>query len=335
MLRIRPRATIHPAVCLLLLMAALFVTGCGFTADVKSKVVDYWEGKDSGLRKRVSVAPFTSSLPDLKAQAIALQKAITKSLGNQGGVVVVDFATLEQESEKVPASIQNPEDRAYEAGRLLGLNAVLAGNITDLSVQRKMKGIYGFRDNAPFLTLEVEMRLLDMTSSTVLAQESFRRMEVIDDVEADSIALSGAKPNPALVNKMLAEVTKDAESWVANKIVTQPWGGTILKVEGDKVQVTVGRDTGLPQGAVLVVYSLGERIRCGTGQEICLPGPMVGKIRLDELGARSSWATVVELAKPPAPKEDKDKKEAKDAKPAPAPAPAPLAFAPGQFVRTR
>ncbi|MFH1060854.1 MAG: hypothetical protein V1797_19505 [Pseudomonadota bacterium] len=330
MLRFRPRTTPHLAAGLLVLMTALLVTGCGFSSEVKSKVVDYWEGKDSGLRKRVSVAPFTSSLPDLKPQGIALQKAITKSLGNQGGVVVVDFSALEQESQKVPNSIQNPEDRAYEAGRLLGLNAVLAGNITDLSVQRQMKGIYGFRDNAPFLSLEVELRLLDMTSSTVLAQESFRRQAVISDVEAEGIGLSGAKPSPDLVNKMLAEVTKDAESWVASSIVTQPWGGTVLKVEGDKVLVTVGRDTGLPTGAVLVVYSLGERIRCGTGQEICLPGPMVGKIRLDELGARNSWATIVERTKPPAPKDDKDKKDAK-----PAPAPAPLAFEPGQFVRTR
>jgi hypothetical protein len=331
MLRLRPRAKSCQAAGLLLLMAAILMTGCGFTAEVKNKVVDYWDGKDGGLRKRVSVAPFTSSLPDMKAQATALQMAIAKTLGQQGGVVVLDFAALEQEAEKVPASIQNPEDRAYEAGRLLGLNAVLAGNITDLSVQRQMKGIYGFRDNAPFLALEVELRLLDMTTSTVLAQDSFRRQEVISDVEAEGITMSGAKPDPNLVNKLLAQVTKDAESWVVGKIAAQPWGGAILKVEGDKVLITAGRDTGLPVGSVLTVYSLGERIKAGTGQEIVLPGPAVGKIQLTELGARNSWAAIVERAKPPAPKEAKDKKDAKAA----APAPPPLAFEPGQYVRTR
>lgn len=332
--RSRLRVAFHPAAGLVLLMAAVLLTGCGFTSEVKNKVVDYWDGKDGGLRKRVSVAPFTTSVPDLKAQSIALQKAVTNTLNQQGGVVVVDFATLEQESEQVPKSIQNPEDRAYEAGRLLGLNAVLAGNITDLSVQRQMKGIYGFRDNAPFLTLEVEMRLLDMTSSTVLAQESFRRQEVINDVEADGITMSGAKPDPNLVNKLLAQTTKDAESWVVGKIASQPWGGTVLKVEGDKVLITAGRDTGLPVGSVLTVYSLGERIRCGTGQEICLPGPPVGRIQITELGARNSWAAIVERISPPVAKEDKDKKD-KDGKPLPPPPPAPLPLEPGQFVRTR
>lgn len=333
MLRLSPRVTLHLAAGLLLLIAAILMTGCGFTSEVKNKVVDYWDGKDGGLRKRVSVAPFTSSVADLKAQATALQMAITKTLGQQGGVVVLEFAALEQEAEKVPANIRNPEDRAYEAGRLMGLNAVLAGNITDLSVHRQLKGIYGFRDNAPFLALEMELRLLDMTTGTVLAQESFRRQEVINDVEADGITLSGAKPDPNLVNKLLAQATKDAESWVLAKVAAQPWGGTILQVEGDKVLLTAGRDTGLPVGAVLTVYALGERIKAGTGQEIHLPGPVVGKLQLTELGPRNSWAAVVERTKPPAPKEAKDKKEDKEAKAA-VPAPPPLAFEPGQYVRT-
>lgn len=302
----------------LLVLAALLLGGCGMT----TKVVEYWEGQDSSLRKRVSVAPFSANLEVLKPQAQAMQKIIAKGLEQQGGLVLLDFASLDQEMAQLPQKSGSAEDLAYEAGRRMGLNTVLAGNLTDLAVVRQMKGIYGFRDNAPFLTLEGEFRLLDMTTSTILAQTSFRQQEVISDVDAEGITMNNATPDPKVVAKLVAEMTKEVQAWVQGKINAQPWGGTVLEVKGDKVLLTVGRDTGLPTGASLVIYALGDRIKCGTGQEICLTGPPVAKVRLLELGARSSWAEVAQRVQPPAP--DKN---------TPAPPPAPIL--PGQIVRTR
>jgi len=302
----------------LLVLAALLLGGCGVT----TKVVEYWEGQDSSLRKRVSVAPFSASQEALKPQAQAMQKIIAKGLEQQGGLVLIDFASLDQEMEKLPQKSGSAEDLAYEAGRRLGLNTVLAGNLTDLAVVRQMKGIYGFRDNAPFLALEGEFRLLDMTTSTILAQTSFRQQTVISDVEAEAITMNNAAPDAKIVAKLVAEMTKEAQAWIQAKINAQPWGGTVLEVQGDKVLITVGRDTGLPTGTNLVVYALGERIKCGTGQEICLTGPAVAKVRLLELGARTAWAEVVQRISPPAP----DKK---------APAPPAPPILPGQVVRTR
>ncbi|CAO0821505.1 hypothetical protein DFAR_2410009 [Desulfarculales bacterium] len=79
----------------------------------------------------------------------------------------------------------------------------------------------------------------------------------------------------------------------------------VLEVNGDRVQVSVGHDTGLARGSVLTVYALGERIKAGTGQELSLAGPRVGRIKLTELDTRSSWAEIVERAG-----ESKEAKEA-------------------------
>ncbi len=301
-----------------LVISALLLGGCGVT----TKVAEYWEGQDSSLRKRVSVAPFSANQAPLKPQAQAMQQVIAKGLEQQGGLVLIDFANLDQEMEKLPQKSGSPEDLAYEAGRRMGLNTVLAGNLTDLAVVRQMKGIYGFRDNAPFLTLEGEFRLLDMTTSTILAQTTFRQQEVINDVEAEGITMNNATPDAKIVAKLVAEMTKEVQAWVQGKINAQPWGGVVLEVQGDKVLITVGRDTGLPTGATLVVYAQGERIKAGTGQEIRLPGPAVAKIRLLELGARTSWAEVAQRISPPAP--DKN-----------SPAPPAPPILPGQLVRTR
>lgn len=295
-------ARLAPALLGLVLLLAL-LSGCGVTSTVTS----YIDSKDTGLRKRVAVAPFTSGVPSMKERATALQMAISQHLVKMGGVVVGDFIPVQDEMKKLPPAIANPEDRAIEAGRRLGVNAMLAGNITDLSVQRALKGIYGMRENRPFLSLEVELRLVDVTTGIVMGQEAFKRQERLDDTVAEAIE-GGAQPDDKLVNKLLAEITQETTAWVGKRVASLPWGGTVLEVEGNRVLVSVGRDTGLPTGSVLTVYALGERIKAGTGQQLALPGPRVGRVKLTELGARSSWAEIVERAA-----DDKKAKEAKEA----------------------
>ncbi|MBI4799145.1 MAG: hypothetical protein HY794_10505 [Desulfarculus sp.] len=295
-------ARLAPALLGLVLLLAL-LSGCGVT----SAVTGYIDSKDTGLRKRVSVAPFTSGVPSMKERAVALQQAIGQHLVKMGGVVVGDFTAVQEEMKKLPPAIANPEDRAMEAGRRLGINALLAGNVTDLSVQRALKGIYGMRENRPFLSLEVELRLVDVTTGIVMGQEAFKRQERVDDTVAEAIE-GGAAPDEKLVSKLLAEITQETTSWVGKRVASLPWGGTVLEVEGNRVLVSVGRDTGLPPGSILTVYALGERIKAGTGQQLALPGPRVGRIKLSELGARSSWAEIVERAS-----DEKKAKEAKEA----------------------
>jgi hypothetical protein len=283
-----------------LLALVLLAAGCG----LGSSVTNYIESTDSNLRKRVAVAPFTSGPASMKERAKDLNQAVSQSLVKMGGVVVSDFSAVQAEMDTLPRTITNPEDRAIEAGRLLGVNALLAGNITDMSVQRMLKGIYGFRDNTPFLTLEVELRMVDVTTGTVMGQEAFKQQEKLDDMAAEAIE-NGGQPDAKLVNKLMEQATKETSAWVTKHVSALAWGGVVLEVSGDKVLVSVGRDTGLSTGSVLTVYALGERIKAGTGQELALPGPRVGRIRLSELGARSSWAEIIERAG-----ESKEAKEA-------------------------
>lgn len=293
---------------LALLWAVLpaLLAGCGLGAAV----TDYMDSKDTSLRKRVTVVPFDSGIKDLKPRAAVLGQAVAKHLASQGGLVLVDFAEIEAILSAAPPAARSPEERVQTAAREAGLTAVLAGVLTDLSVQYRLKGIYGFRDNTPYLTLEAQLRVMDIGTSTVAGQMAFKREVQVDDVHADAIK-NGAQPDPKLVDKLMAEMIEDTQRWASSQINAIAWTAQVLAVEGDRVKVSVGRDTGLPLGSVVNVYALGERIKTGAGQELALPGPLAGKLRLVELGARASWAEPVQ---------DKDLKNA---------------FEPGQLVRTR
>lgn len=305
-LRRKSLALAGPSRWLILAAVASMLAGCGLGAAV----TDYIDSKDTSLRKRVAVVPFDSGIKELKPRASALGQALAQHLAQQGGLVMVDIAKLDEALRGVDPQVKGVEERVQAAGREVGLTAVVAGVVTDLSVQYRLKGIYGFRDNTAFLTLEAQVRVLDIGTGTVAAQQAFKREVQIDDIQAEGIK-NGAAPDPKLVDKLQAELTEDCQKWTASQINAIPWTGQVLEVAGNRVKVSVGRDTGLQPDSVLYVYALGEKIKTGAGQELVLQGPLTGKLRLVELGARSSWAEAVE---------DKDLKNA---------------FEPGQMVRTR
>lgn len=285
---------------------AVLLAGCG----MGKAVTDYVDARDTGVRKRVVIASFTSAIKEREAQAESLNKSLREALGRQGGIALADFTALQDEILKVDPGVRNPEDRALKAGRQMGLTAIVAGNLVDLSVKYKLKGIYGLRDNTPFLGLEAEMKVLAPGTGTVAAQGSFRRELQIDDIVAEAIT-NGAAPDSAMVAKLLGEVTKDCQDYLITTILAQPWVGTVLEVAGDRILVNLGRDSGLSVGSQLTVYAVAERLRRVGGQEIDLPGAAVARVRLVEMGQRSSWAVAVEGA---------EKKGA---------------FEPGQTLRTR
>ncbi len=309
-------------------LLGLAAAGCGITKTV----TDYWDhimdSRDTSLRKRIVVAPFVSRLPHLKVRAQAVGKAITQRLAKQGGMVLVDFKLLREELAKVSPKIKSTEERIVVAAMRLGLNTVLTGSLTNLGVKYDKTGIYGFRENEPFARLELNMKLIDVATGVLLAEHALDSKLEMTPVQGTNI-LHGQPFPPKIVDELQAELVPPAVDWVVKKVNAQAWTGFILAVDGKQVKTTVGRDTGLSVGDILVAYAKGERIRSGSGRILTMPGPPVAKLKLTKLEARTAWAEVLPL-KAEEKDEDKDKKDKKDAKPAPK----PITLQPGQVLRT-
>jgi hypothetical protein len=267
---------------------AIFAVGCGLSA----KVSEYMDSQDTSLRKRVCIADFTSGIKGLDPQAQAWRKAMGEHLAAQGNLVLVSFENLSKAMEKVPAKVRSQEERAIAAGRSLGLTSVIMGQVTDLSVSRRLTGIYGFRDNDPFLGLEAELRILDVANGTVAGQESFRPEIELNDLEADGVRM-GEKPKPEWIQKIQAELISESNDWVATRINSQPWAAYVLQVEGDMAKITIGRDTGLPVGSFVTVYGRGEKLRTGAGTVLYLTGQPLAQLRITDLEARVGWAKIL------------------------------------------
>lgn len=277
----------------------IFMMGCGLSA----KVSNFMDSQDTSLRKRVCLADFSSGIKGLELQAKTWREAMRQRLSAQGNLVLVGFDKLAQEMEKLPPTVRSQEERAILAGRALGLTSVILGQVTDLSVRRELSGIYGFRDNDPFLGLEAELRVLDIANGTVAGQKNFRPQIELNDVEAEAIRL-GEKPKEKQAQKVLAELIGETVPWVLGNINSQAWAAYILEVKGDMAKITVGRDTGLPVGSHVTVYGRGEKLRTGAGTLLYLTGAPLAKLRITDLEPRVAWAKIV-------PYSDKDKEPPK------------------------
>ncbi|MCF8066641.1 MAG: hypothetical protein K9K36_15425, partial [Desulfarculaceae bacterium] len=291
------RIKCHPRLlaALLLVGIALTALGCGFTQTVS----DYWHGlmdsQDTNLRKRVVVAPFLSRLPGLEVRAKAMGLAISQRLEKQGGMVLVEFKDLRQALTQVSPRIQNSEDRIVAAARTLGLNTVLSGAVVNLAMQYDKTGIYGFRENQPFALMELDLKLIDVATGVLLAETTLTKRAELTETEASNVRLGQPFP-PKIVDKLQGDLVSPALHWINQNISAQAWVGFILAVDGNRIQVTVGRDTGLPLGTELVAYSRGEAIKSGSGRMLYLPGPVVGRVKLVKFEPRTAWAEVVSVA---------------------------------------
>lgn len=271
-----------------LALALALVAGCGMT----EKVEQIWKAKDSGLRKRVTIVPFSSPISALQGPASRLGKAVKADLVKGGGFIVVDYQTVLQEMNGLDPAIKDGRERLMLACRNLGVSAMLTALLTDLSVNRELTGIYGFRDNDPFLIMELNLRIIDTSSGAVYDDKALRSKIELTDVQASNLQL-GEKTPPEMEAKLQEDLQEPSTKWAQSVISAMPWTGFILAAQDGRIKITVGRDTGLSLGDTVVAYTKGREIRTGSGNVLHLLGRPAGVLKLSELGPRSSWATPV------------------------------------------
>lgn len=299
--------TMRPILVLLVVMS--LTAGCG----VKDKVDEYMESQDGGLRKRVTLVPFSSQLPGLADPAAKIGRAVEADLRAHGGIVVVDYVQVEAAMDKVNSAVKDPRERFVLACRSLGVSGVVNGVLTDMSVQRDKTGIYGFRENTPFLTMELDLQLIDVSTGSVMADKALQSRLELSDIEANNLRM-GEKAPANMEAQLLSEMSEPASKWASARVSAMPWSGYVLAVDGQRLQITVGRDTGLSEGDKLMVYTKGERVVTGSGNVVRLLGRPAGLVELVQFDARTAWAV-------PAPVDEDERK--------------PGPFEPGQVVLTK
>ncbi len=292
----------HSRLAIWLVAAVLVsVAGCGsfttLTESSKSILADRWES-DGKMRKKVGLATFGLSTFSLEYSPYrSVRVAIGERLAAKcRGIIVVapDDKTYEDVLGSPPryASGKINNFQLTQQGRPLGLNAIVTGDPVEILEEIEETGMLWFKDTASYARLNVSVDVYDTSTGAKLLGEN-----IIRKIEVDAAGLEKVRTRDYGSVGGLAEVLREAAAEAADKICKaverEPWKGYLIAVDGNRVSISSGRNTGLDSGDRLGVYPSRRTLESTDGQRFYLPETKAGEISVTSLTPDRAEAVLV------------------------------------------
>jgi curli biogenesis system outer membrane secretion channel CsgG len=250
---------------------------------------------------------------------------IVKRLVQDGTYTVVERKALDKilaEQNFSTSDRANPASAA-QIGKILGVDAIILGSITQFGGETKNTkvggggggwggfGLGGFSKSKSKAIVTVDARIVDIDTAEILAVADGK-----GESKRESTSLLGAGGGPGgwgaggldmsssgFEETILGEATKFAVDQLsagligANsrlKVRTVIVEGLIAAVEGDAVVLNVGKKTGIKPGDTMSVERIGREIKDpATGQVIRRMTSKIGTIQITEVDDVSAVAKIV------------------------------------------
>ena len=253
----------------LIITLFLFTLGCAgmpmmTTAPPPEKPVEKQAPKivSKGPKKRVGIVDFENKTTYGKGRlGSSASDILNTELFKTGAFIVVERAQLQKvlgEQALGQSGIMNPATAA-EAGKILGLNAMVTGSISQFGVKTEGQDYGVYKQKVQKAECTVDVRVVDTTTGQILFADSGSGVFEKKISEVLGLGQRGGYDETMGQNALRAAITKFMDNLI-QQLQSTEWSGRIAKVSGSTVYINAGKDVGLEIGNLLRVYSLGEEI---------------------------------------------------------------------------
>ena len=270
------------------------IIGCGVFSGIKKttgRIARDITGSNSGLKKKVAfgwIQDATSfSGTDLGAYfGTRLADNVGRACPDMLLAGAGESEGLKEFFAKNPG---RPEPVLLaDAGRAMGLNAVLSARILEIGTFIKPAGLLWFKGNETWLRMIFNVEVYDTeTGAKLLAENLIHEMELegeepqhIDEKKAQGLSF---------LKSAMDEPLSDLAEKICDALHAEPWKSYVTSVSGDAVVLSAGKNSGLIPGDSLVVYQ-SRRVIAGVEGRYYLPGVKIGEIRITSVHANRSEA---------------------------------------------
>lgn len=241
----------------------------------------------AGLKLGVFVAPFSGAVPDGSKNGEAFYALLKEKIAKQTmGIRFTPDSALEANARKQeigPTGCVNPLALLEDAAAR-GVAAVVIGCFEDPESAVEKRGLYGFREEICVTSLHLRVWVYETRTLTKILDTS------LEEKLSGADAPKNADQCLAIVSEKLSKVAADA---VATALEDIPFTAFITESGPAGVTIAAGSESGLVEGACLVVYGPGK-VLVGSGENAyCVPGPLVGRVRLTRVSEGKSFAELV------------------------------------------
>jgi curli biogenesis system outer membrane secretion channel CsgG len=291
---------------LLLLVGIAFVVAAGLLAAIASSTA-------LAAKPRVAVIEFKDKTQHYSwyRAGEAAQDMLVTELVKSGKYRVIEREQLAAIMQEKNLSLSGEIDpkTAVKAGKLLGVEYIVTGALTELGVAdrgARVPGVFGIpsvRVGSQKMDAAIDARMINTTTGEIVWADSAK--ESTSDAQVFVAGAGGGVDDKRKLDRVLRPVVvKLAESMGKVGVSTSGLGGAsdasgiagkIAKVEGGSVFLNVGAEAGVKEGDTFDVYRVGNVIKDpDTGEVLGSDETKVGRVKITKvMGARLSTASVV------------------------------------------
>lgn len=287
-----------------LFLVGVFVSG---SAAIASAV------PASGARPRVAVLEFKNKAPHAWGHVgAAAQDILISELVKKDKYTVIDRERLAEVLQEKNLSLSGDIDpkTAVKAGKLLGVEYVIAGSVTEFGSVKSGastgwlgRGLPSVDVGTTKFTAAIDARAISTTTGEVIWADTAR--ESTTDARVFVNGAGGGAVDEAQADKVIRPVCVQLVASLDRKTLTTAGlggsgdasgvAGKIAQVEGGEIYINVGSEAGVSVGQVFQVMRKGKVIKDpDTGEVLGADETKIGQVKVTTVkGARLSICSVV------------------------------------------
>jgi curli biogenesis system outer membrane secretion channel CsgG len=231
----------------------------GTTVQETKKV----ESKYTGPRRRIGVIDFENKAPYAQARIgnTATDILITE-LVKSGKFIVVERDKINKimEEQKLGESGAIDPATAAKVGRILGLNAIVTGSISQFGVKSEGKDFIVSQSKQQIVECTVDIRVVDAETGQVLLADSGKG--IARKASGKFLGMGNqSKYDETLEGEALRAALVKFVDNIISQVNKRPWSCRVAAVEDGSVYLNAGLESGLQVGQKLNVFSQGREIK--------------------------------------------------------------------------
>jgi curli biogenesis system outer membrane secretion channel CsgG len=215
-----------------------------------------------GPKLRVGVVDFANKTSYGAARlGSSASDILTTELFKTGAFIVVERAQLKQvlgEQALGQTGAVNPETAA-QAGRVLGLNALVTGSVSQFGVSTGGADYGIYKQKVQTAKCTVDVRVVDASTGQLYFADSGKGEFERKAQEVLGLGTRAGYDETLGQEALRSAITKFMDNLV-QKLENVEWSGAIALVSSPDVYINAGREVGLNPGDILVVQTLGQEI---------------------------------------------------------------------------
>lgn len=229
------------------------------TVQETKKVVS----KYTGPKRRIGVVDFENKTAYGQARlGTAASDILLTELAKTGKFIVVERDKMGKlmEEQKLGMSGAIDPNTAAQVGRILGLNAIVTGSVSQFGVKTEGSEYLLAQSKRQVAEATVDIRVVDTETGQILHADSGKGV-----VKKTASSVLGLGTRTGYDETLEGEALRAAVVKFVDNIISQvnkkPWSCRVADVVGQDVYLNAGQQSGLEDGMKLSCFHLGREIK--------------------------------------------------------------------------